>query len=214
MTDTATSSSTAKCPAGTHDCNGTCASNMSVDSCGLRCMPCPVLAGTIAICDGNACSHRGEVLDQSCTAGTNLVAIINERFRYVAQIYTAGVTGVLSGIAVDVTSSSKFELRVTVRDVVNGSPGSMVLAATTLTTGGSAIRSVIRFAGTPRQVAGQQYAIVVDYPDAPPPPNLAGGWAGVTHDCYAGGYALASNDGTTWSRDDYDLHFEVFVIAD
>lgn len=47
----------ATCPSGMHECNGTCSSNTSTDSCGMSsCTSCPVGANaTGATCDGTSC---------------------------------------------------------------------------------------------------------------------------------------------------------------
>lgn len=51
------------CPAGTHNCDGVCAQNTSVNSCGTSaCTPCRAPAGGTATCDGTRC-------DFTCTTG-------------------------------------------------------------------------------------------------------------------------------------------------
>jgi hypothetical protein len=44
------------CPAGTHDCTGTCASNTSVNSCGAACAACAPLANATVACTAAACA--------------------------------------------------------------------------------------------------------------------------------------------------------------
>ncbi|HEX2734301.1 MAG TPA: hypothetical protein VHM70_21980 [Polyangiaceae bacterium] len=69
------------------------------------------------------------------------------------------------------------------------------------------------------QVAGQQYALVVQYPDGPGFVDNAwplGDWVGAQDNPYAGGAIVYSNDnGANWtSVSDSDLPFQPFVIAD
>jgi hypothetical protein len=62
------------CPAGQHDCNGTCVSNTAVATCGAACTPCAPPPGGSATCDGAKCGS-------SCGAGlTNCSgACVNEQ---------------------------------------------------------------------------------------------------------------------------------------
>ncbi len=54
------------CPAGSHDCSGTCSSNSSTSSCGpTSCTPCQVPTNGQATCDGTSCG-------MSCTTGLNV----------------------------------------------------------------------------------------------------------------------------------------------
>jgi hypothetical protein len=155
-------------------------------------------------------------LDQVCTGGDNLGAMINEGARFVGQTYTAGHTGTLSGVAISVMAiKSKLPLRVSIRDTVAGLPGNAILGTTTLAGAESPLTSIIQFSPPVAQLKGQQYAIVVDYPDAPP---IGGGqaqgvWSGTTTNCYSGGSDLSSEDGVAWSTGGYDLHFKVFIKA-
>jgi hypothetical protein len=75
----------------------------------------------------------------------------------------------------------------------------------------SSLTSIIQFSSPVAQVKGQQYAIVVDYPDAPPIGQPQGVWSGTTTDCYSGGNDVGSGDGVTWSLGSDELHFEVFI---
>jgi len=43
------------CPMGTHDCNGICASDTSVATCGTSCTRCPAPLGSTPTCDGVSC---------------------------------------------------------------------------------------------------------------------------------------------------------------
>jgi chitodextrinase len=159
---------------------------------------------------------RAVALDQSFTTPTNLGSNINEGFRFIAQTYTAGANGVLRGVAIEVFSNSSFTLHVAVRDTTAGSPNDVILADTRLAAGGATLNDVIALPVAVQQVAGHRYAIVVDYPDAPPPgPNqLQGNWLGATGNVYPRGGNMASNDGRTWTSfegNGFDVHFQTYV---
>jgi hypothetical protein len=155
--------------------------------------------------------------DQSFVPGANAVAAINEGFRFVAQTYTASAAGRLRGVSINVVSSSQFRLHVTVRGVTNGVPNGTVLGEARLAFGGVALDQVIAFFNNIPQVAGQQYAIVVDYPAAPPAGagNGQGNWQGRTGNSYPAGQAAFSNNGQSWTAEgDLDLQFRTFVQSD
>jgi hypothetical protein len=209
------------CGVGYHDCAGSCVSSTSVSSCGTSCVACPAASGNAATCDGTTCGQVcatgcADQLDQSCTGSNNLGYSINEGARYVGQTYTAGRSGTLSGVAVSIQAhKTQSSLRVSIRNTVGGLPGSTILATVTLATSESPLTNVIQFPGPVEQVAGQQYAIVADYPDAPPigPGQAQGNWDGTVSNCYAGGTDVKSEDGATWSAGAEDLHFKVYVRA-
>jgi len=171
-----------------------------------------------ATCDGTTCGQVcalacPDQLDQSCTGSENLGALINSGARFIGQTYTAGRTGTLSGVAISVTSGAKVHLRVSIRDTVAGLPGNAILGTTTLGIAESPLTSIIQFASQVAQVKGQQYAIVVDYPDAPPLGQAQGAWTGTTTNCYSGGNSVESESGVTWSPQGNDLDFKVFIKA-
>ena len=141
--------------------------------------------------------------------------MINDGARFVGQTYTAGRTGTLSGVAVSVRAAfgSKLPLRVSIRDTVAGLPGNAILGTTTLGTAESPLTSIIQFSPPVTQLKGQQYAIVVDYPDAPPLGQAQGAWSGTTTNCYSGGNDVGSEDGVTWGPAPDDLHFKVLIKA-
>jgi len=138
-------------------------------------------------------------LDQSFTAATNLGSDINECCAFVGQTYTAGRTGVLTGVSVDVGSpwASKFPLHVAIRTVAGGLPTTTILGETTLTTNAAGLSQVIVFPQTIPQVAGAQYAIVVNYQGAPPEGagQAQGEWYGAGGNGYTRGDLVASSDG-------------------
>jgi hypothetical protein len=96
----------------------------------------------------------------------------------------------------------------------------VVLGQARAASGGDlALTTVIPFSTAIAQVAGQQYAILVDYPDAPMfvdgIENTAS-WNGSDGNLYPAGTMFTTFDnGTTWqsfASDGFDLHFRTFVI--
>jgi hypothetical protein len=156
------------------------------------------------------------VLDQSFTGPNNAAAFINEAAPFVAQIYTAGVSGTLASISVDVSSSDNFSLRVSIRAVKDGMPTSVVLGETLLASSSAALSQSIAFAERIEQIAGQQYAIALDYPSQPSPAILTNRWAGASGNTYVKGSLALSLDGVNWFIEmpaTVDLHFQTVVNA-
>jgi hypothetical protein len=155
-------------------------------------------------------------LDQSFTSPNDLGAAINECCRFVAQTFTAGLTGTLGAVTINVQSSSRFPLHVAIRTVIDGVPSTMVLGETTLRSGSAPLSLLITFPQVIPIVAGVQYAIVVNYEGAPPPgPGQSqGNWAGATGDRYPDGALYFSFlDGISWVMltPGADVHFQTYV---
>jgi hypothetical protein len=133
-------------------------------------------------------------LDQSFTSPTDLGADINECCRFAAQTFTAGLTGTLGAVSIDVGSTSRFPLHVAVRTVIDGVPSPTVLGETTLSPSSAPLSLLITFPQVIHIAAGVQYAIVVNYEGAPPPgPGQSQGiWAGATGDQYRGGRCISA----------------------
>lgn len=179
-----------------------------------------LLSGSLAA--GSAWPARAAtpapVVDQSFTSPNGLGAAINECCKFIAQTFTAGRSGTLAGVNIDVLSfepTMRFPLHVAIRTVTpGGEPGPTILGETTLP-GGAPLSLLIRFPQTITIQAGVQYAIVVNFDGAPPPgPGRAlGGWAGGTGDPYPGGKLYFSQfDGSSWFQsNDGDLHFRTYV---
>ncbi len=154
------------------------------------------------------------VLDQSFTEPTDAAAFINEAAPFVAQVYTAGLSGTLVSISVDVSSSDSFPLRVSIRAVMDGLPTGVVLGETLLAGSSAALSEAIAFDEPIEQIAGQQYAIALDYPGQPSPAGLANRWAGASGDVYVDGALALSLDGVNWFIEmpaTVDLHFQTVV---
>jgi hypothetical protein len=157
-------------------------------------------------------------LDQSFTTPANLSSAINDCCAYVGQTFTAGRTGVLLGINVDVSGqNTSLPLHVAIRGVDSfGLPSSTVLGETVLGSSSAPLTQLITFPQSVRVTAGARYAIVVNYQGAPPqgPPNALGSWTGAVGDAYrAGGGVFSFNGGVTWSSADegFDSHFQTYV---
>jgi len=157
-------------------------------------------------------------LDQSFTPPFNLSVGIDECCAFVAQTYTAGKTGTLAGVSVDVISTSAFRLHVAIRTVAGGLPTTTVLGDVTLSSNASGLSQIIVFPQSIPQVTGVQYAIVVNYAGTPPegPGQDQGSWLGNTGNGYAGGgLFFSSHGGSSFFSisHDSDLHFRTFVSS-
>ena len=110
--------------------------------------------------------------------------------------------------------------RIKIEAIVGGQPSNVVLGQARAAKGGDlSINTVIPFSTAIAQVAGQQYAILVDYPDAPTFFNGIGNpasWNGSDGNLYAAGTMFSTFDnGATWTSEasaGTDLHFQTFVI--
>jgi hypothetical protein len=158
------------------------------------------------------------VVDQAFVSPHNLVAVINDCCRFAAQTFTAGRSGTLTGININVLSTSlvmSFPLHVALRTVTpDGAPGPTILGETTVASGSAPLSLLIHFPQTITIQAGVQYAIVINYEGAPPPaPGQAlGAWTGATGDPYPGGGMYFSyRDGISWFQSEGDLHFRTYV---
>ena len=156
-----------------------------------------------------------DVIDQSFTQGSDLGTTINDCCAYVAQTYTAGLTGMLAAVAVDIADFGEhLPLDVEIRTVVNGLPTTTILGATTAMN--YSLSDIIAFNQDIPQVSGTKYAIVVHFDGAPTPPHAEGIWSGATGNLYAGGDDVLSFDnGQTFcfcgGQDNFDSHFITYV---
>jgi hypothetical protein len=160
-------------------------------------------------------------VDQSFITGNDLSAGLYGKPALTAQSYTAGISGTLQGVAIDVSAiDPSLVARIQIEAIVNGLPSNVVLGTARAASGGDlSINTVIPFTTTIAQVAGQKYAILVDYPDAPPFVNgieNTASWNGSDGNLYPAGTMFSTFDnGTTWqsfASNGFDLHFQTFVI--
>jgi hypothetical protein len=176
--------------------------------------------GAVHFDQTSACSSpNGPVVDQSFTSGNDLSDGLYGHPVLMAQTYTAGVSGTLQGVAIDVSSFTNLVARVQIETVTGGVPSNVVLGqARAGASGDLSINTVIPFSTSIPQVAGRQYAILVDYPDAPTFFNgqeNSGSWNGSDGNLYPGGTLCTTFDnGTTWTSfqsSGVDVHFQTFV---
>ncbi len=169
---------------------------------------------------------EGMVLDQSFTPQASLSCLINEGAAFVAQTYRAGISGLLSGVKLNVLSraqlnpqivSAIYPMNVTIREVLQGFPSTRVLGETTVNDGSASPDRFVSFSGPIRQEAGTRYAIVVHYLNAPPAGagRWLGNWSGSAGDQYPDGELFYGPEGETWyvsSLKDHDVQFQTFVV--
>src|SRR5262245_57144562 len=78
-------------------------------------------------------------LDQSFTSPYNEGCNINDGFTYVAQTFTAGLSGTLTAVSVDIIGYHALPLRIEIRGVSDGHPNSTLLGSTTLASSSSSL---------------------------------------------------------------------------
>jgi hypothetical protein len=158
------------------------------------------------------------VEDQSYTTPGIAAVAFPGPSQYVAQTFTAGLTGALTGVSIDVASGDVGELFVRVVGVTNGLPNGTVLGERFLWTptlepmSSAPLSYVVSFA--PIYItAGTQYAIVVTYTGN----TTHGTWSGGEGDPYPGGSVFLSDEYTltqwTPAQAGLDLHFRTFVVT-
>jgi len=171
-------------------------------------------------------------IDQSFTQGSVIDSPFAECCALFGQTYTAGLTGTLAGVWLGIERvpfsgvlDPFFPLNVQVRSVSAGLPTTTILGETTTTAcvitpipTGCGINEFIPFPPSVFQAAGTQYAIVVNFLEAPVGPGLTdGGWAGALGNQYPRGVAVVSFDGgTTWREEgsgDIDSLFQTAVTT-
>ncbi len=159
------------------------------------------------------------VLDQSFVSPADTSAEINGPTRYVAQTFTAGLTGALTAVSLDVQSTSAFALKLRVQDVTDGLPNATILSdvyvwGPNFTVLSAAPLTLLIDVGTVYVQAGHQYALVVQYDGAGSPGHAEGSWLGASGDAYPAGGAFQTNDETftDWTPLALDLHFKTYVV--
>jgi hypothetical protein len=169
----------------------------------------------------SVCAPPAAQVDQSFTTPGGLSAGLYGLPAFEAQSYTAGITGTLQAVALDITAvDPTLRARIQIRAMTAaGVPSNTSLGETRANPGNLSLDTAIPFSTAIPQVAGQQYAILVDYPEAPPFHDgiiEAADWNGAPDNAYAAGTLLSTFDGgTTWQSfagEGFDVHFRTFVI--
>jgi len=170
----------------------------------------------LALCVSAFPGRASTIIDQFLTSGNDEGANINECCAFLAQTYTAGLSGTLAGVSVDIRefAGDNYPLDVQIRTVSDGLPTTTILGETT--TSVFSLADMIVFSQVIPQAPGVQYAIVVDFLGAPPQGSGqgVGAWRGGTGNLYPGGLATASEElGNTWpiAYSDIDSNFITYV---
>lgn len=156
--------------------------------------------------------------DQSNIGSVDFGADINECCRYVAQTFTAGVSGNLDGVSVSIHEFGQAtgQLRISIFPTQNSLPLFSPLGSTTLPSASSSIADEIAFFNPIEIIEGTLYAIVADYVNAPPAGayQSQGIWSGSTGDQYTRGQNLAYLDNEwIYDGDGFDTHFVTYATV-
>ena len=135
----------------------------------------------------------------------------------IAQTFTAGLSGILAGINLDVrrntiSNPGIFTLHIAIHTTENDNPTSTVLGETSISSGEAPFTQLITFPQKIYVASGVKYAIVVNYEEPLPPTGYVGMLIGSSNNDYTKGEFLYSLDGTSWviSEDD-DINFRTYV---
>lgn len=175
-----------------------------------------VACAAVCICGMPGVAAAAPVVDQSFTGPENGQAAIGQCCAYIGQTFTAGRTGILAGVSVQVGAAFGVTnpLDVQIRTVDSSGLPTATILGEALTSSSSFLDQLIPFPQAIPSVAGTQYAIVVHYQG-----GGSGGWDGNVDNPYPPGQAVMSFDnGVTWSAisssgPSMDLEFQTYVDA-
>lgn len=165
---------------------------------------------------GIAASGFSAVLDQQYAGDPDLNFNIGEGSKYVAMVYTAGQTGSLAGVNIDVMSFNNDPLHVAIYYAFGDAPTSVLMGETVVNMN-DGLSQLIAFPNSIPQIAGSQYGIVVNYLADPGAGQGKGVWGGHFSGPdgstgYAGGMCWFSNDCASWWGNSYnDAYFRTYV---
>lgn len=167
----------------------------------------------------------GCIVDQSLVGpNSDMTQPFGGDIDFLAQTFTAGVSGELVGVNVDVEATGTVPLTVAIRTVRDGPGGAVasetVLGSVTLDSSGAALSRFIAFPQPIASTAGTTYAIVVDYAEGLG--GVHGAWIGELGDAYPGGtiagcvfVPASETEVCEWvALSDRDLHFRTYVDVD
>jgi hypothetical protein len=175
-----------------------------------------LLVATAAFIGMCATASAAGELDQSFTRPTSLFNVISSVCPYAGQTFTAGRTGWLAAVEVEVFAGEGVPLpllSVEIRGVTaSGVPSSEILGRTTLASSSSLLGQQIVFPQRIHITAGQRYAIVVHY-DGELGDFGEGLWSGGVENQYRAGALVIRCGGGTWQTvsDGYDVHFQTYI---
>ena len=145
-------------------------------------------------------------------------ALLGSRPKWLAQTFTAGLSGTLAGVNISIATPQDYSLTVAILSTSDGVPTSNILGETTIAGVGAAtgipmapISELITFPQVIDIVAGVKYAIGVTFVTD----QGSGRWWGAQETGYSGGEQYRSSDGTTGTfvpdLSGWDLHFQTYV---
>lgn len=164
-------------------------------------------------------AYAASSLDQSYEDTHNAGGALNWGAQLVAQTFTAGVDGTLTGLNVGVDSFYKqYPMRVAIRAMVGGVPASTELGYAVVPVGDQSsdmFDFLIPLSPGVAVSAGTEYAIVVSF-DGAPIEALQGNWQGHYPGAYAGGKGCYGGPSTyqigQWvCEDSSDYFFRTYV---
>ena len=161
--------------------------------------------------------------DQSQAISPPNIAFAPRNVTYVAQTYTAGLSGTLDQVDLLLSRLDPLDrnLIVQIQATVAGLPSGVVLDTAHVTPAQVPVSNFPDLSVVPvplpgsQSVAGTQYAIVVSDPTAAPFGGSQYLWGGSSGNPYAGGDALLSFDGgVTWLNEStLDMGFKTYVTV-
>lgn len=168
-----------------------------------------VLAAVFMV-SGVATASTG-ALDQSFITPSNLADVISNVCPWAGQTFTAGRTGQLTGVELEVNGFAPNLLSVQAWSVTHGVPGrehgSVTLASSSALSG-----QFITFPQRLHVTKDHQYALVAHYEGELTGEN-GGLWGGAVENKYRGGTMITKCVGQGWraNHDGYDVHFQTYV---
>ena len=162
----------------------------------------------------SAAVPSGSVLDQSFVADVGFGAPLDGCCRSVAQTFTAGLSGELTAVAVDVEAlpGTTGTLRIAVRAVDFGPPIGPDLASVSLDGPSSRLDNVVQLPVGVPVVARHRYAIIVSLENGVTTQQGLVRWLGPTGILYPGGDLFEDDPQQGWIKPSIlDAHFQTYV---
>lgn len=153
-------------------------------------------------------------LDQSFTPPPAANLSFNVSFGgSLGQTFTAGLTGSLAEVRVDVMAARSSQLQVSIYEAPGGFPSLALLGSVLLPSASSSISDPIVFSTPVNIVAGQSYLLAIDYPLETTSVPGGNSWKGRTSNAYASGttYYRSNTNGIWLTYGSYDLFFQTYV---